>query len=252
MRKRLRSTASSLAFLVLASACGGGSDLRPDEGAVRFYSDQSFRSHQPLALLTFEGGLVYGFYQSDFRAPVFPEYVYAGFFVAQPASQLESGLRAGREYSFDAGEVSSVQLELEAPFPDSILGRLTQVSTSESATFSALESADSERPTDRAALPGTYAVQARSSEASFKASGTVDASGNLSLIAGACTVTAELSPRRLGNLYDAAATLSADCPLGAGPFSGHAVQSYGARNVFLMLTAPGRRGVMLLLVPDAP
>ena len=252
MGTRLRKIASSLAFITLVSACGGGRDLWPNEGTVRFYDTQFFRGNRLLGLLTFEGGLIYGFYQSDFSAPTYPEYTYAGFFVAQPAPQQGPTVRAGTEYNFDDGEVSAIRLELGAQSGDNVFGTLTQVPTSAESTFSARESGNSQLATDPASLPGTYAVQARSPGASIKATGVLDAAGNLSVGTGACAMEAKLSPRQFGNLYDVAATLAPNCNLGAGAFTGHAIQAFVTRNVYLLLTAPGQGGVMLLLVPNAP
>jgi hypothetical protein len=243
---RLINVALSLAVLQLASACGGDHDLRPDEGAARFYDTQFFRGTRALALLTFEGGLVYGFYQSDFATPAYPEYAYAGFFVAQ----LPSGI--GTEYNFEGGEVSEVGLELGAQSGSNLFGTLKQVPPSEDSAFSVRESANAQLPTDPVSLPGAYAVQARAPGASFKAGGVLDAVGNLSVTSGACTLTAKLLPRQLGNLYDAAGTLGPNCNIGTGAFSGHAIQAYVTRNIYLLLTAPGQQGVMLLLVPNAP
>jgi hypothetical protein len=246
MGSSLRNAALSLASLALTSACGGGSDLRPDEGVARFYDTQFFRGTRSLALLTFEGGLVYGFYQSDFAAPTYPEYAYAGFFVAQPPSGI------GTEYNFESGEVSAIRLELSAQSGSNVFGTLKEVPPSEDATFSARESANAQLPTDPGMLPGAYTVQARAPSASFKATAALDAAGNLSIASGACTVAAKLSPRQLGNLYNAVGAIAPGCNLGAGAFSGHAVQAHVTRNIYLLLTAPGQQGVMLLLVPHAP
>ena len=246
MVTRLINVALSLALLSLASACGGDHDLRPDEGAARFYDTQSFRGTRALALLTFEGGLVYGFYQSDFAASTYPEYAYAGFFVAQPP------LGIGTEYNFEDGEASAIRLELGTQSGSNVFGTLKQVPPSEDSTFSVRESANAQLPTDPALLPGAYSTQARAPGESFKAAGVLDAVGNLSVTSGACTVVAKLSPRQLGNLYDAAGTIGPNCNLGTGSYSGHAMQAHVTRNIYLLLTAPGQQGVMLLLVPKAP
>lgn len=58
--------------LLLASCGGGGNETPADSGPVTYYGDSSFRGNHPLPLMVFEGGLVYGFYQSDFSVPLFP------------------------------------------------------------------------------------------------------------------------------------------------------------------------------------
>ena len=99
--------ASALAFLL--PACGGDDTVRSDEGVARFYYTPFFRDGRLLTLVTFEGGLVYGFYQSDFRAPTYPDYAYAGFFAAQLSpAHVGPPSRVGTEYRFDEKEVASV------------------------------------------------------------------------------------------------------------------------------------------------
>ena len=245
-RLRLRSAASTFTLVLLAAACGGGHDLQPDDGAARFYDTPFFRGGRSLAVLTFEGGLTYGFYQSDFSEPPYPEYVYAGFFV----SQAPSG--AGSDYDFENGATTSIQLELGTQAGTDVRGTIRRPPPMEDFPFTIRESANARLPTNPVSLPGTYAVQARGPAASFKAVATLDQAHNLSVTSGACTLAAKLSPRRLGNLYDVTATIGPSCGLGEGAFSGHAVQAYVTPNIYLFLTAPGQHGVMLLLVPNAP
>jgi hypothetical protein len=233
---------------VALAACGGSDTLQPDGGAARFDSTFFFRGGRLLALVTFEGGLVYGFYQSDFAAPTYPDYAYAGFFTARLDTQRrEAFLRVGTEYRFDERDAVPIELRLATPVGDTVFGILAQVNTGEESTFSVRESTNSRLPTDLTTLPGAYSVQARSPSSSFKATGSIDADGRLSVATGNCSIEATLSPRQLGNLYDAVATVGSGCHLGEGRYTGHALQAYGLRNFYVFLTAPGRGGIMLLL-----
>ena len=242
----MASLATALALVLVA--CGGSDTLRPDEGAARFDYTYFFRDGRFLALLTFEGGLVYGFYQSDFAAPTYPEYAYAGFFTASHSSRYNQDLvRVGTEYRFDERDAISIKLRLADPSGDTVFGILTQANGGEESPFSVRESTNSQLPTELATLPGAYAVQARSASGSFKASGTVDAHGRLSIASGLCSIETSLSPRLLGNLYDVVAIVSSGCQLGEGSYTGHALQAYGLSNLYVFLTAPGRNGIMLLL-----
>jgi hypothetical protein len=236
------------ALALALAACGGSDTLQSDEGAARFDYTYFFREGRLLALVTFEGGLVYGFYQSDFSAPTYPEYVYAGFFTARlDTLRDEALLRVGTEYRFEERNAVPIELRLAAPSGDTVFGILTQVNTGEESPFSVRESTNSRLPTDPTTLPGAYAVQARSPSSSFKATGTVDADGRLSVATGNCSLEAVLSPRQLGNLYDAVATVGSGCQIGEGRYTGHALQAYGLPNFYVFLTAPGRGGIMLLL-----
>jgi len=67
-----------------------------------------------------------------------------------------------------------------------------------------------------------------------------------------CRVTATLSSRELGNLYDVEATLGATCPSPAGRYVGHGFQSYLTRNVYLMLTVDGARDGVFVHLFDPP
>ena len=192
--------------------------------------------------------MVYGFYQSDFAAPTYPEYAYAGFFTASHSSRYNQDLvRVGTEYRFDERDAISVKLQLADPSGDTVFGILTQANGGEESPFSVRESTNSQLPTELATLPGAYAVQARSASGSFKASDTVDAHGRLSIASGLCSIETSLSPRLLGNLYDVVAIVSSGCQLGEGSYTAHALQAYGLSNLYVFLTAPGRNGIMLLL-----
>jgi len=110
-------------------------------------------------------------------------------------------------------------------------------------------------PTVTATLGGTYAGFIRSIDGGETVNANMSATGQLSAItSGGCTVTATLKPRELGNLYDTQAILGTGCPAPVGNYRGHAFQSYGTRNVYVMLTDDGtKHGVfMQMFMPLSP
>ena len=162
----------SLSLVALLMSCEGSSDpLREDEGKVSYYSTGFSRS-QSLFLIAFEGGLTYGFYQSDFSNPNYPEYAYAGFFVAHPQVSNFGENRLGWDFDFDAESVSPIELSPAIENGATITTTLqTQTHGKESIVGS--KASVSELPTDTASLPGDYALQARSSVGSFKGNATL-------------------------------------------------------------------------------
>jgi hypothetical protein len=236
----LRALTVLSAFVLVA--CGGtDAVLEEDQGTVRFYAT-SFSRSDSLALIQFEGGLIYGFYQSDISRPTYPEFAYAGFFVSGPD-------HAGYDFDFDA----------KARIPISLLG----FSATEKALDATLHAASGDESlvaprapgdtlaTDTSLLPGTYAVQVRSVRGGLKGAASVDTNGTLSAaLADGCVIAVKLASRPLANLYDAAATIGIGCPLGSGAFSGHALQNAATRNVYVLLVSPAGEGLMLLAVPS--
>lgn len=237
------------ALLVLAS-CGGGDSTGDDAGdPIAYYSTMTYRDNRILALMVFEGGPVYGFFQSDSNAPEPPEFVYAGFFVGQLDSQPPPQSRyKGQEFDFDRKAASPVEVTLEGLPLQSVSGSIRR-ETGGSDTFTASYAAAARRPTDTSMLAGHYTGKLRSvtEEGSLQAS--VDAEGNLSAtMPGGCTVTTQLKARPRGNAYDAEAVLGPLCPTLAGRYTGRASQSWANDNIYVMLTSEGfEKGVFLHL-----
>lgn len=245
--------AGLLSVATLMTGCGGSSEpLLEDEGKVGLYSS-TFRRNQTLSLMTFEGGLTYGFYQSDFTGQHFPEYAYAGFFLARPQSPGGGSDRKGVEFYFDAE--SSSPISLSPPIEDAAnsasLATTLHTPTYGSEPISALKASVDQLPTDTTTLPGEYVLQARSNVGSFKGIGTLSSMQTLAATDGAnCHIDATLSPRSLGNIYTVHAMVGPHCAIGSGEFSGHGLQAYAAKNVFLLLTNPTTNvGILLLLSP---
>lgn len=239
----------AIACAVLASACGGSDDTsRPDDGPVRYY-DTNFRQNQLVSLVSFGGGLVYGFYQEDFSQPQYPDFAYAGFFIAtHDASLPSSSNRVGRDYRFDSAEVVPISLVDFNATGEALAGKIESAQGVE--TLYASRATVDELATNTAQLIGTYAVQARSTADSRKGTASISPTGDLAAnLPGGCSVSGKLVPRATGNLYDATVTFSPTCTLARGPLDGHALQSYSSRNTYLLLTAESGVGVLLLLVP---
>jgi hypothetical protein len=57
----------------------------------------------------------------------------------------------------------------------------------------------------------------------------------------------QLTPRPLGNLYDAAASFGATCAVANGAMTGHAFQSFLTGVVYVLLRSSAGDGAMLLL-----
>jgi hypothetical protein len=102
-----------IAFVLAIMLVGcGGSDSAADgdQGAVRYYSTLYFQQNQLLALMSFDGGFIYGFYQPDLSTPVYPDFAYAGFFVVKRDSSASPENRVGTNFDFDAHARSDVSL----------------------------------------------------------------------------------------------------------------------------------------------
>jgi hypothetical protein len=254
--------AISIAALLLASSgCGGSEDngtiaaQSEDAGPVRFLSTSyNFRGNQLLLLMSFAGGLTYGFYQADFTRPSY-EYAYDGMFVVRrlPGAR-SSDPTIGLDYDFQNGTTRPATLALAAPNEFGIaLGALTNVvavppaNTTVTEPIGARESDNASLDTNPTTLSGTYAVQGRSVNASLKFPARIDNGRLTAMAADGCALEATLQPRPKGNVYDVKATFGPGCPIAAGAFEGHALQAYVADNVILLLESPTQGGVMLLL-----
>ena len=255
-------TASSIAAFALAlSGCGGSDDdgttaARPeDAGPVRFLSTSyNFRSNQLLLLMSFEGGLTYGFYQADFTRPSY-EYAHDGMFVVRrlPGAR-SSDPTIGLDHDFQNGTTRPATLALAAPNEVGIaLGALTTVTagppanTTVTEPIGAWESDNASLDTNPMTVSGTYAAQGRSVNASLKFRARIENGRLTATAADGCAMEATLQPRPKGNVYDVKAIFGPGCPIAAGTFKGHALQAYAADNVFLLLESTTQGGVMLLL-----
>jgi hypothetical protein len=202
----------------------------------------SFRDNHSLSLMLFEGGLVYGIYQSNYKSEVSPEFVYAGFFVGTTNDQL-GGASTYRttDFNFEDHASTAATLKLVGRGSESVDGQLT-ISGGASDIIGATSGDASTMSTDTTTLAGTYVGYLRSVSGGVTLSASIDATGKLSATALAgCSISATLKPRKLGHLYDAEATIGASCPSPAGRYVGHGMQSFGTRNVYLMLTANGAK-----------
>lgn len=256
-----RTAVSIAAFALALSGCGGSDDdvataARPeDAGPVRLLSTSyNFRSNQLLLLMSFEGGLTYGFYQADFTRPSY-EYAYDGMFVVRrlPGAR-SSDPTIGLDYDFQNGTTRPATLALAAPNEVGIaLGALTTVTagppanTTVTESIGAWESDNASLDTNPTTLSGTYAAQGRSVNASLKFRARIDNGRLTATAADGCAMEATLQPRPKGNVYDVKAIFGPGCPIAAGTFKGHALQAYAAENVFLLLESTTQGGVMLLL-----
>jgi hypothetical protein len=251
---------SVAALCMSMTGCGGtdddGTAFTPSEdgGPVRFFSSFGFRSNQLLLLMTFEGGLTYGFYQADFTRPDYV-YTYDGMFIVRPLPDAKnSDPTIGLEHDFHNGTTQPATLALMAPNEVGFrLGVLTTVTAGTQANptqtdrFSVQESANASLETNIATLSGTYAVQGRSVSAGLKFPARIE-NGHLTATASdGCAVDATLRPRPKGNVYDVTATFGPGCPIAAGAFTGHGLQAYVGDNVFLFLESQTKGAVMLLL-----
>ena len=238
------------ALLVLAS-CGGGDSTGNDAGdPVAYYSTMTYRGSRILALMVFEGGPVYGFFQSDYvNAPQTPEFVHAGFFVGQLDSQPPPLSRyKAREFDYERKAAGPVDVTLEGLSLQSVSGSI-QREIGSSDTFTATYAADALKPTDTSMLAGRYTGTLRSVSEEGTLQASVDADGTLSAtMPGGCTVTTQLKARPRGNAYDAEAVLGPLCPTLAGHYAGRALQSWANNNLYVMLTSEGfDKGVFLHL-----
>jgi hypothetical protein len=251
MRRWIHRAACMAVSAWALAACGGGGDsepLRADAGPVKYHSQMYFRENRLLLLMSFEGGLVYGFYQSDFTAVEYPAYAYAGLVVARRApGEAAGGPVEGVEHSFEEGIARPVRLTLAIDEFGVAQGSLTPLPGGPASPIVAFESDVSTLPTDTSRLNGDFAVQGRSVGGSLKFGARVT-EGRLSAVAeGGCAIEASLQPRPLGNLHDVQALLGPGCPLGAGSFAGHAFQAYNTDNVYVFLESSSGGALMLLL-----
>lgn len=239
------------ALALSVAGCGdSGDDRRVDDGPVKYYS-ATFRQSQLVSLMSFDGGLVYGFYQDDFTQPQFPEFAYAGFFVASPsASAPDAKTRIGQDYRFNTRETVRLSLvDLHATDRDLTASIQSNLETE---ALVASRAPIDELSTDTSTLQGDYAVQARSTIDSRKGTASIDPAGSVRIdLPDGCIVTGSLNGRRKGNLYDAGLTFSASCSVANGLHVGHAFQRYSTRNTYVLLTSKSGSGVLLLLSPDA-
>ncbi len=242
---------AGIASVLLAPGCGGSDDApRTDINPVRYYN-ASFRQNQLVSLVSFSGGLVYGFYQDDFSQTPFTDFAYAGFFTATPGISLPSGSnRVGRDYRFNAGEAVPISL-VDFSATDQSLAASIRSSQGSESLYASRATVD-ELATDATMLSGAYVVQARSTADSQKGTASIALNGDLQAdLPGGCRVTGTLAARAKGNLYDASVTFAAACTVASGALTGHAFQSYSSRNTYLLLTSESGNGVLLLLVPGA-
>jgi hypothetical protein len=165
------------------AACGGGGgneSPRADAGPVRYHWQTFFRDGRALFLMSFEGGLVYGFYLSDFTAVEYPSYAYAGLFIARRPAGVPAGSPvSGVEHSFEEGAALPVQLTLAINEYGVALGSLTRSNAGTTSPIGGPESEVSGLATDTSRLSGDYAVQGRSVGGSLKFAARI-AEGRLS------------------------------------------------------------------------
>lgn len=220
---------------------------------MSFYSDAPFRGNRPLSLILFEGGLVYGFYQSDYSAAVFPQFAYAGFFVgtADAPGDAAATYRI-TDFDFDAKSANAGTLTLTGGGSTTVSGQLS-VSSGATDSIGGAYASVSTAPTDTATLARAYGGYIRSVAGGAALAATLTAAGQLSASTSTgCSVSATLKPRPLGNLYDVKANLGTSCPAPVGPYRGHAFQSLLSRNVYLMLTSDGYKDGVLVHLFDPP
>ena len=170
-----RTAISIAAFALALSGCGGSDDdgttaaRLEDAGPVRFLSTSyNFRSNQLLLMMSFEGGLTYGFYQADFTRPSY-DYAYDGMFVVSrlPGAR-SSDPTIGLDHDFQNGTTRPATLALATPNEAGIaLGALTTVTagppanTTVTEPIGAWESDNASLDTNPTTLSGTYAGQDR-------------------------------------------------------------------------------------------
>ena len=240
-----------IAALLALASCGGGDTTGNDAvDPVAYYSTMTYRDSRILALMVFEGGPLYGFFQvADYTVQEPPAFVYAGFFVGQLDSQPPPLSRyKGYEFDFDRKEAGPVEVTLEGLSLQSVSGSI-QREVGQSDTFTASSAAAALRSTDTSMLAGHYTGTLRSVTEEGHLQASVDAEGNLSAtMPSGCTVTTQLKARPRANLYDAEAVLGPLCPTLAGPYTGRAAQSWANNNIYVMLTSEGfEKGVFLHL-----
>lgn len=233
-------------------SCGGGGDSREaDAGPVRYYdSFFSFRDDQLIAVMVFDGGLLYGFYQAPRDKLSSDPYVYDGFFVGH--KRLRITRRAdgapyyeGIEYAFASHSAAPVDITIET-YEGNVFGATLEhgASTVESFGLSEEFPQASAIPADPATLEGLYAGTFRSVDADRTVTASVDAHGSISATSTQddCMAQIETTPLPTGFLYSTTAILGAGCGADAGRYSGHAFQSLLTRNIYVLLTDGPRRG----------
>jgi hypothetical protein len=153
------------------AACGGGGgneSPRADAGPVRYHWKTFFRDGRALFLMSFEGGLVYGFYQSDLTAVEYPSYAYAGLFIARRPAGVPAGSPvSGVEHSFEEGAALPVQLTLAINEYGVALGSLTRSNAGTTSPIGGPESEVSGLATDTVLGSGSHtghAIQAFSTD----------------------------------------------------------------------------------------
>lgn len=253
--------ACALTATLLLGACGGGGDDAPepaDDGPVTYASDSFYRGHRALNLMMFEGGRLYGLYQSDYSAPKLPTYVQAGFFVAQRVSQAPyRAVYRGRDFDFERQQTFDIELTVTRdapPWPASpyLAGQIDRQPSTASDSFYATTLEDaSGASADRARLPGRYEGQWQTVRQRGLVEATIDEAGGLIVRApDGCTLVARLTGRPDDDLLDVEATVSDGCSLPRGGHEGHALHG-GNENVYVLLGQPDGDGdgLMLQLLP---
>ena len=232
---------SLFAVLGVLVGCGGSDADGPDQtdsGTAEYYATYWLSDYRPLYLMRFEGGLVYGFYLSDYGGQTFPEFPYAGFFVAHADSPgpLPATYR-GYEFDFDGKAKLPVQLDLLGVSGNWIDGAYKRGSDEVAPLFPSWYATVETDPTKHT-LAGSYGGYVRAVAASSSVEATLDEGGTLALkTATGCRIEGKLTARPLGNLYQTEVTLGSQCPAPAGHYAGHAFQSW-TRDVFIMLASP--------------
>lgn len=235
--------------------------MAEDGGEAAFYNTYFYRGNRLLALVTFEGGLVYGLYQDDFSAPPVSEFSYAGFFVGKRTlSRGSTQTYAGVDFNFESGTVDPMDLSL------SISLRESQVVPNRVIAFGELHRPGQEADiisatradeaaaaqTDTSRMAGGYSGYARSVGDGLQVTAAVDAGGafHVESVAG-CTISGTLSARPLGNLFDATAAMGKACPSEAGSYAGHALRVPSTGQLLVVLTSERREnGTLLVLLRD--
>ena len=254
MRSRSHAWSARLCLVVVSAGltcflggCGGSHEVSEDAGSARYYAG-SFRQNQSIALMSFDGGLVYGLYQDEFLGPAAPEFAYAGFFKASFSGSDRTRPRSGQDFRFNSRQRVDVRL-VDFDIREDSLDVSVQSAAGTEPNWAARATID-QWPTDSSLLAGSYVLQARSTDDSLKGQATISAAGEIqAVLPNGCQVSVTLRGRPSGNLYDSTAQFGAFCAVARGSLKGHAFQSYPTRNVYVLLTAGSSVGVLLLLVP---
>lgn len=160
----------------------------------------------------------------------------------------------GTDFNFDAKFASAATLTVTDQRTTFLSGDL-RVAGGSSDEIGAGSVSIAMDATVTATLGGRYVGYIRSIDGGESVNANMSATGQLSVsTSGGRTVTATLRPLALGNLYDTQAILGTGCPAPVGNYRGHAFQSYGTRNVYVMLTDDGtKHGVfMQMFMPLSP